>query len=211
MRITLPLATLALATQLAGCGVFSGVSSPEADSPTETAGTPAPKADAETRASAVTLKTSVVKGRGCNDRPRGDLAWFNATVEVHEDLDEIAFDLFDNEGVSQVGQAQVLFPVNRGGQIILSGEATWDGRKSVFRRSGTVQPDPELADDWFPTAGESALVVLRLRFDDAVQRGDDVASMKGLRATYQRPDETTGTAEVALDEEVRFDKGCLEE
>lgn len=208
MRIPSSLAAVVVAASLTACTLQG--SDPDAESRANSD----PRAEEQsgtgvTSGPAVTLESSVVEAKGCmTDRP-GDLAWFVVTVEVHRDLEQISFSLIDPVGVRSVGPGEVIQPINQGGRIAMSGTVDWKDRHATWRASRQLQPfSEERATDWVPTAGQTALVSLRLRYSDAVRSGAETASLSGVRAVYELPDESTGGADVFFTETMGFGKDC---
>lgn len=144
------------------------------------------------------LATDTVRGTACLGDPElPDLAWFDVQWRANVDLEEFAFALVGAEGVRQVGSAETVPPVNFGGRIDFAGDATWEGHHAVLAKArGLRGTEVESADFWSPTAGETGLAVLHLRFDPKVLRSEKGGRIGGVRATYTSADGAQGEVEV---------------
>lgn len=144
------------------------------------------------------LTSDTVRDTAClGDPALPDLAWFAAQWRADVDLEELAFELVGGRGVEQVGAAETVPPVNYGGAIAFDGTATWAGRRELLASVRTLRgEDVQPADEISPAAGQTGLVVLRLRFDREVLGSAEGGRIEGVRATYTTLDGVEGEVEV---------------
>lgn len=154
----------------------------------------------------LTLIAEAIESTHCfTDGPPGDLAWYGLQWKANADLDEFSFEITGGEGVTQVGSAKTVPPVNFGGRIDTGGTSTWDGHRKFVRESPFLMGENlDSADFWSPTAGQTGLVVLRLRFDPDVLATEKGGRFDGLRAIYTTQDGETGEAHVETEQIFRI-------
>ena len=88
---------------------------------------------------ALAFESADVGAVSCKDGgPIEDLAWFDVTWRTETDVDGFTVELVDADGITKVGPALTVPPVNVGGQIALGGTSTWDGRRDVLGGSGLI-------------------------------------------------------------------------
>lgn len=197
---TAALAAVVAAGVLTTTGCTVGTATPTDRPPAETVTvTAAPEG---TRG--VTLTSSVLDSETCVKAGMRDFAWFEVQVSVHEDLEQVSFELPDADGVRVVGQPQLLLPVNFGGRFDTRGLVTWEGRAAAYdqRQVGSVE---DSVDVWTPIEGQTAMPAFHLRLDHAVAAGDAEARLDEVVATWKDRDGGTGTSSVKVGMRL---KGC---
>jgi len=135
----------------------------------------------------LTLTTENVRTKACFDDPApADVAWLDVQWQAHVDLDEFSFELTGAKGVTQVGSAETVPPVNFGGRIGFSGEVTWEGHRKYLANnvSDITGSNIESADLKTPIEGETGLVILHLRFDPKVLGTEKGGRLAGVKASY---------------------------
>jgi len=187
------LAALVPAT-LAACSSDDDEEGDAASGPTETV-----TVTAEPDLQPLILTTETVRNVACFDDPTPvDIAWFAAQWQANVDLGGISFELTGAEGVRQIGSAETVPPVNFGGRIDFDGDATWAGHRRFLQKnvSSVRGYDVESVDFWSPTAGQTGLVVLHLRFDPSVLGSERGGRIEGVRAAFTTLDGEEGEVTV---------------
>jgi hypothetical protein len=172
------------------------------------ADTASPKVESSSKdatPAALVLQTDSPEGTACFDRGNpGDLAVFEFQWKALADLEKFDFQIVGAEGLKQVGPAKTVLPVNKGGQIMFGGVVPWADVREVLGGHSQVAPGaPESVDGWVPIEGQSGLLVLRVRFDDAALMSKNGASYDGVKATYTGTDGSTGEVVAVSDQKFR--------
>lgn len=133
---------------------------------------------------------------------RPDLAWYDLTVKVNGEADWVRLDLVNAEGVHIAGSPTVIPAVNFGGRIDTGGFALWSDRNTVANSNQVQWGQPRKPRVLVPTEGQTAMLMMRLRFTD----GD--ASFDGVKATYRLPDGETGSTTVKMPVITKHSPAC---
>ncbi|MDP3894003.1 hypothetical protein [Nocardioides sp.] len=147
----------------------------------------------------LTLSHPAGEGAICfADRAPADMAWYDVRWRANVDLQEFSFEISGAEGVTQVGAARTVPPRNFGGRIDASGIVSWKDHPQVLRRNPHLSGGAvESTLARHPIAGETGMVVLRLRMDPDVLATDAGARFDGVHATYTTGDGEQGQTQVA--------------
>lgn len=148
-------------------------------------------------------------GRTCftPQTPR-DMAWFDVTWKANEDLESFSFKLIDPVGVKLAGGGVIVPPVNFGGRIDFGGTASWESRATVLdsRMVSWTQRSPIWS--WTPIEGQTGLLVLHLRLDDAILDQPGGGGFDGVTARYRTDDGETGTVTADARNAYQYRKRC---
>jgi len=166
---------------------------------------PAGHPAAGTEDDVLTLAAAGAAGTTCFTGPVPDLAWFEVQWKAHADLDSFAFELVDPHGVRSVGPGWIVPPVNYGGRIDYGGSTRWEGWRRAIDDRVLTPSQLDSARSWVPSADQSGLLVLHLRFDPRVT-ARSAASFTGVRATWTAADGSVGESTVAA--RARFRGDC---
>lgn len=142
-----------------------------------------PRFDPETERVTLTrpafdVSTSSIRGRGCYDSTRPDLATFDYTWSSAADVTVTGIDLIQPVGVELVGPALTIPPTNPGGRAMTGGEAEWATRAEALSGIRDLRwSDRERVASRTFSADETGVFLLHLRLTDS-------GSSRGLRVSY---------------------------
>lgn len=177
-----------------GCSSGDADAEPAAATVTVTETASAEPAPAEAELEPLVLSIGGPPGSTCfTPSAARDLAWFDVTWKANTDLDSFSFELIDPVGVKQVGDGMIVPPVNFGGRIDFGGASSWDKRAEVLDDKFLFWSQRAPVWEWVPIEGQSGLLVLHLRLDEAVLEQPGGGGFDGVVATYRTEDGTTGT------------------
>ena len=127
---------------------------------------------------AFSVSTSSLRGRGCYDSRRPDLASFDYTWSSAADVTVTGVDLIQPVGVRLVGPVLTIPPTNPGGRAMTGGEAAWATRADVLSELRDLRwSDREPVASRTFSADETGVFLLHLRLTGS-------GSSRGARVSY---------------------------
>lgn len=135
-----------------------------------------------------------------------ELAWFDVSWEAAEDLESLEATV-RGTGVDVAARVLSVPPVDSGGRILFSGASGWPATALRDAR-GLSWAERSPVQELLPSAGDTGLLVFRLRFDEVVLAGDTDASLDEVEVTWTTADGETGSVVEPLDQGYSYQRSA---